>query len=263
MIQIDNGMQIITVKYFKQFLLTLYFVFSFSCFSFSKEQKDSTLFGEKKIHFKVFISPFYSLEHTQSGMTQLSLSNTPSEDIQHLTYASKDEKGMLGYEIGVLTEMSVSKNVFIDFGLSYGKINYQTIPNTIIYVSQTSQFMPVSNYSTNYIQVKHIYTYFSVPIIFNYQFKKEKFVYSLGAGVSSYLLSASTEETPGEQYGEQQTIYKEVGKINLSLILNAGFSKHINKVLDFGIEPNFKYYLANVSNQFKLFTLGANVFLKF
>lgn len=264
-------MRIIIVKYFKQYLISLCFLFCFSFFSFSQIQKDSILEKERKVHFKVFYSSVYCLKKTKNKNTELSLSQTPSEDFQYLSYASKDEKGKYGYEIGGMIEILLLKHLLFNTGLSYGKMSYETKQGSTIYVKQTYQIQPFSIDTVNNIQVKHSLTVFSIPIIFNYKIIKKKFDYTFGGGCSLNLIAKnSTTETPGRQYGAEQTIYEGKSQPSFSLILNAGINYHITKLFLIGIEPNFKCYFVsptlffmNNFDRLNLLTLGTNIFLKF
>jgi len=133
--------------------------------SFSQEVKDSTTKKDRKIYFKVFYAPSYCFKKTQSDTTQLLLTNTPQEDVRFLTYNSKDEIGLYGYEMGFLSEILLSKNVFIDIGLSYERMGYRTRKNAEVYVKQTYQMFPYVSYdTTNSVQIKRTYNFISVPL---------------------------------------------------------------------------------------------------
>jgi hypothetical protein len=248
----------------------------FNHFCFANEGSDSIDGKEKCVSFSISFGPIYSFRNDGTATQMVQLSNTSEEDSQVLIYDHKNEIGKTSYQIGIAFEFPINRSLFIRTGFTFNKIIYKTRDNTIFSVIYYGNMLlnPIS-YTSNNLQIVKQYYFISLPLSLNYQLNRIKLSYYIGTGGSFDLLTSfSTTETPGMQYGEDETVYKSSTyspTISASLLGYVGVSYKLNESIKVGFEPEIKYYLLrhlkslNYTgyNSTKLFTLGANLFLNF
>lgn len=267
----------------------LYFLFLFCTLiinSFGQENKDTPIKNQRRFYLKILYCPVYCANISPSGKTRINLSSIPSEGEDYYTFDNEAEKGIFGYEAGLLTDIRIYKGISLNIGILIERLNYKTKANTSFYNEHYSRMG--SNYTETRtdINLTQSYQFLSVPLIINYGYKKNKITYTAGVGVSYDLLTSFyTQKTylniPGNNYGK--FIYNTTSDNLISLyplIVNLGVNYQLYKSLSIGIEPHLRYYFASnlnyyyggVSNaiaykgfnsQLKLLALGATIYFKF
>ncbi len=252
------------------------FLLFFNHFCYANEGNDSIVRKEKCVFFSIAFGPIYSFRNDETVTQRLVLSNTPGQSSQVLVYDNKNEIGKASYKIGIALGFRIKKSLFFYTGFTFNKIVYKTKDNTTFSVIHYGNMLlnPIS-YSSNNLQIVKQYYFISLPLSLNFQLNRNKLSYFIGAGGAFELLTSfSTTETPGRQYGQDETVYKSSlysPTLSASLLGHVGLSYKLHKSVEVGFEPEIKYYLMSKLqnldytgyNSTQLFTLGANLFLNF
>ena len=162
----------------------------------------------KQFSFAVYAGGMYSFRHDAQNMRTLNVTNTPGEDYQTVSYPSRAEKGVATKNTGIYFEFRQRKKLFLNFGLNYRQVFYETKSNTIFYLMLKGDASPHPLYdTTSNLKIQERYYFVSIPICVYYRLNRGKNYYTFGGGVSLVACKSIIIETPGWQYGSAREVY--------------------------------------------------------
>lgn len=245
-------------------------------------KKDSTSHRKKLLHVKINYSLFYSFMKINSDVTYIRVNE--GDYGEYLSFNSSDEEGKFGHEIGIVMETCLTKKLNLSFGISYSNVNFETRDSTLFTVSGYHDWPPgVYLYQTKGFQLEQHYKLASVPLILSYQIPLKNNYWEFGAGPSiDFMYEFKTSRSYSAQSGYNGRIYDYKFNNNLgnltysfSYIITTGMSVRMNKSLEYGIEPKFRFYFpshkmsqrnlinSGYNQKARFYTLGLSLFCKF
>jgi len=219
----------------------------------------------KKFSFAFYGGATYAFRNDGSANRSVHLSLNPSESYHDVAFPSSRERGAIAKNAGFYVEFRVRKNLFLNLGLNYSQVFYQTKNNTTFYITSKGNASPNTFYATtNELQIKERYYFLSVPICVSYRLHHKKFAYSFGGGLS---LGAYRNEII-EGYGAHGTTYdqtprdfndKRMIQLTGAVLARFGIYHTVGKYIVIGLEPEYKYYMLSEG----LSILALNLVIKF
>ena len=225
-----------------------------------KYLSDSIPKKEKSVFVKFFYSP-QNTHKVKNGDSVFFKDNSPDFPSGY-KYSDSSEISAYGYEIGILLEIKLSKKWNINTGMCYDKQGYMTNNISIKYTDYPFfNGIAYSSYSNQ--QLTFDFRFISIPLILNYEIKKQDATFYFGMGAQpEILMHSSIKFSNGESYSSQDSPY------TLFYIANIGASCFITKRAALFIEPNLKYEIGNLAVPNRgltvhLWSLGCRVGIKF
>lgn len=239
-----------------------------------KKNSDSTHQKEKKVFVKPFYSSQLSYRRELNNTTKFYLFNNGSSNKTY-SYAANEETSIHGNEWGLLIELKLFPNVNINTGLTFDTQGFKTKGRVDSLNIGTWGDMTGSYDYTVYDQPQMIlnFKFISLPLILNYELKRNRASYFIGIGSEiKYLYSNSLKisgiEVYRNKYNSEENRYSKNSRFTHFCIVNLGASLPITKSMFFIIEPYLKYEMAKLTTYpqdlaIQLWSTGCRVGIKF
>jgi hypothetical protein len=237
-----------------------------------KQNNDSTQQKERKAFLKLFYAPQICYRKTN---VERSYWGSKRSGYDRLSYNSNLEIPNFSYELGALVEFKMGNHFNINTGVTFDVLRFKTkIIDTLFWEPSIGLFgLNKPDILLDHPPMKYRYIYFSLPLVVNYQFKKNKVSYYAGTGASlSYLFRYTEKGTNmwGGEWTYNNHFIERQWKPHFDLfyIMNIGLACPLIGKKEFFIEPNFKYQITSHGGQVELFqrqlwSAGCRVGIKF
>ncbi len=243
-----------------------------------RNQPDSIRHQQRNVYFKVSFAPTFNFMVNIDSIARIKLGYLGIDGSPHYTYEAKRETGDPGHAVSALIEIRLIKRLFLDAGVGFERLNYKTKDNTVFYVEPSWEGFRPNQPLQGYFRtdnIKQQYHFISLPLSLNYTMPINKLFFSLGIG-GSYNILYQFQTTLGKgiyNYPDPQN--KSFNRSSsYSLLINIGAGYRVNKFLELGFGPQFKYYftrgrgttgtlyLAGYNSKANLYSIGLNFYIK-
>lgn len=165
-----------------------------------------------------------------------------------------DEKFKLGHSAGVSIGYNFSEHWALNTGVFYSDKGYETKKNELFFGSQIDPrngfSFDTSNLPTHVIFREH-FLYMDIPLSMQYKLRKEKFHFSISAGIIGNFFITDKRTTvflyeDGSKSRDDYSITDVKSFFNLSPKISIGAEYFLNDKQSIRFEPSFQYGLIDI-----------------